>query len=193
MQTDQAFRYLLEASNQLKLGIVSQATRIQDKHIAFREHFFSKWFNRYEIRGILYKNGLRAKLSSHLLKKLILRPVLNCGVYALNKHAPHWQYWQKWQEIVLKKGRVFTSDQLSLVLAVMEDNLKYELLPDICNFYHMHACRFDDATNMFTDIYLPHEPISIMHLAGIDNRLSESLSVKCVNQNEETVMKKNTF
>lgn len=190
VQTDQAFRYLLQASNALKLGIVSQASRLQDKHITLREHFFSKMFNRYEPRGILYKNGLKAKLSRDLLKKLIVRPVLNCGVYALNKHAPHWQYWQNWQEIVLKKGRVFTSDQLSLALAVIENDLKCELLPDICNFLNPPIWRFDETINMFTDLYLPHDPISIVHLAGINNRLSESLSVMCVNQNDQIITKK---
>lgn len=190
VQTDQAFKYLLQASNALKLGIVSQASRLQDKHITLRGHFFSKLINRYEPRGILYKNGLKAKLSRRLLNKLIVRPVLNCGVYALNNKAPHWDHWQHWQNIVLKKGRVFTSDQLSLALAVIENNLKHELLPDICNFLNPPIWRFDESINMFTDLYLPHEPISIIHLAGMNDRLSETLSVQCINENDEIISQK---
>ena len=40
VQTDQAFKYLLQASNQLKLGIVSQSTRLTNSVLGIRSHFF---------------------------------------------------------------------------------------------------------------------------------------------------------
>lgn len=189
VQTDQAFKYLLQASNQLKLGIVSQSTRLTNSVMGIRSHFFSRFFNRYEPRGILYKNGLRAKIPYRYLKTLLSRPVLNCGVYALNTRAPHWTYWQNWQKIVLKKGRVFTSDQLSLALAVDQHDLACELMPDTCNYIFLSNIRFDENTSLFTDRYIPYDPISIIHFAGINNRLEKDLSVACINQNNEIINK----
>lgn len=189
VQTDQAFKYLLQASRQLKLGIVSQSTRLTNSLMGIRSHFFSRLLNRYEPRGILYKNGLRANIPYKSLKTLISRPVLNCGVYALHTRAPHWSYWQNWQKIILNKGRVFTSDQLSLALAVDQYNLECELLPDICNYIFLSNIRFDEDISLFTDRYIPYEPISILHFAGIDNRLRKELLVECINQKNKKTMR----
>lgn len=190
MQTTTAINYLLQGAAKNKLAIVSQASRLQNSHLSLRFHPFSKHINRVEPRGILYKNALRARLPLNLTKSLVSRPVLNCGVYALNVKAPHWKYWQYWQDLCLKKGRVFTSDQLSLALAVDQNKLGVELLPDICNFLDPPVWRYDSKQRYFTDLYIPYEPISIIHLAGMHNKLDPNMTVPCIDQFDQQHMRK---
>ncbi len=67
-----------------KFAIVSQASRLQRSHLNFKPAFF----NRVELRNILYKNARRANLSSSIVKNMMARPTLNAGVYALKSGAP---------------------------------------------------------------------------------------------------------
>jgi len=182
VQTDTAFDYLVDVAQQDKLAIVSQASRLQNSHLNLKFHPFTAWWHRVEPKGILYKNARRAQLSRALQRSLVARPVLNCGVYALKSTAPHWQAWQHWQVKCLKNGRVFTSDQLSLALAVDQNQLAYEALPEICNYLNPPIWRFDTQQHYFTELYIPYTPISIMHLAGVDDKLNSQLTVPCIDE-----------
>ncbi len=145
-----------------KFAVVSQSSRLQDMHLNFK-----KLFGKYvELRNIIYKNARRAGLDFKLVNNLMARPALNAGAYALHRDAQHWERFRYWQNIVMKKGRVFCSDQLAFGLAIYEDGLPYEALPDICNY--MGPWRWCDKTQMFIDYYAPYDPVSIVHMAGED-------------------------
>ena len=151
-----------------KLAIVSQASRLQPQHIQYRKWFFHQLV---ELRNILYKNARRSGLKISEIKSLQARPTLNAGSYALHIDAPHWKQFRFWQNEILKKGRLFTSDQLAMGLTIYHDNFSYEALPDICNY--MGPWRYSNEDNIFVDYYAPYNPVSVMHLAGQDLHRSD--------------------
>ena len=151
-----------------KLAIVSQASRLQPQHIQYRKWFFHQLV---ELRNILYKNARRSGLKLSEIKSLQARPTLNAGSYALHIDAPHWKQFRFWQNEILKKGRLFTSDQLAMGLTIYHDNFSYEALPDICNY--MGPWRYSNEDNVFVDYYAPYNPVSVMHLAGQDLHRSD--------------------
>lgn len=162
LQTWDAVPLYAEVAERGKLAVVSQASRLQTHHLRLRKRLFG-WA---EPRGILFKNARRARLGRPLAWRLADRPVLNAGAYALHRDAPHWQHWRAWQDRCLKHGRLFTSDQLSLALAIYEDGLPYEALPETCNY--MGPWRLDRSRGLLVDYYAPYNPVSIVHLAGLD-------------------------
>lgn len=151
-----------------KLAIVSQASRLQPQHIQYRKWFFHQLV---ELRNILYKNARRSGLKSSEIKSLQARPTLNAGCYALHIDAPHWKQFRFWQNEILKRGRLFTSDQLAMGLTIYHDNFSYEALPDICNF--MGPWRYSNEDKVFVDYFAPYDPVSVMHLAGQDLHRSD--------------------
>ena len=151
-----------------KLAVVSQASRLQPHHIQYRKWIFHQLV---ELRNILYKNARRSGLKPSEIKSLQARPTLNAGSYALHIDAPHWKQFRFWQNEILKKGRLFTSDQLAMGLTIYHDNFSYEALPDICNY--MGPWRYSNEDNIFVDYYAPYNPVSVMHLAGQDLHRSD--------------------
>jgi hypothetical protein len=67
---------------------------------------------------------------------------------------------------VLKKGRLFTSDQLSMAGAVYLDGLPVELLPEWCNY--IGPWRFDPERRELVEYYLPNRRLGVVHMAGED-------------------------
>lgn len=162
LQTWDAVPLFCEVAAKGKLAVVSQASRLQESHLALRR----RWFGWAEPRGILFKNARRARLPAGLAWSLVDRPVLNTGAFALRHGAPHWSAWRAWQDRCIVHGRAFTSDQLALALAVYQDGLPYEALPETCNY--MGPWRLDSARGMLVHYYAPYDPVSIVHLVGLD-------------------------
>ncbi len=92
----------------------------------------------------------------------------------------------------MRRGRVFTSDQLAIGLTVYSDSLPYEVLPEICNYFG--KLRWNESINQFVELYIPNEPISIMHLAGLDNiRKDQDLEYEMLDMNDKIIKKKIRF
>ena len=187
-QTSKAIDYFVSVAAKNKLGIVSQSSRNNIDTIIYKN-----WFGRLvELRNILYKNAIRSNLPKNLINILKAKSTLNAGAYALKKDAPHWERFRYWQERVLKKGRVFTSDQLSMGLTIYHDALPFEPLPDICNYFG--KLRWNASINKFVDFYVPNDPISIIHLAAQDEiRENKNLEHKLLDMNDTIVSKKIRF
>jgi hypothetical protein len=168
LQTFESIDLFSLVAKKNKLAIVSQATRLENKNIQFKKVFTHRFV---ELRNILYKNARRAGLTKDLIEKMQGRPTLNAGAYALHVNAPHWKRFRYWQNEILKKGRLFTSDQLAMGLTIYHDNFSYEALPDICNY--MGPWRYSNEDNIFVDYYAPYNPVSVMHLAGQDLHRSD--------------------
>ncbi len=112
--------------------------------ITLKTNRLLNWIGLAEPRGILYENARKARLPYHICRNLLGRAVLNSGVFSLKTNAEHWHHWKKWQKKCIKHGEFFTSDQLSLAIAVDSEGLSVELLPDICNFMqHGNRYRYD--------------------------------------------------
>ena len=185
LQTFASIDLFSMVANKNKLAIVSQATRLESKNIQFKKIFTHRFV---ELRNILYKNARRAGLKTDLIEKMQGRPTLNAGAYSLHVKAPHWERLRHWQNEILKKGRLFTSDQLSIGLTIYHDQLTYEALPDICNY--IYPWRYDEDKNLFVDYFAPYTPVSIVHLAGQDQSRNDHLyEAKMLNQNDQIIKK----
>ena len=130
------------------------------------------------VRSILYKNASRSGLSTAECRALATRPTLNAGAYALRADAPHWASFQAWQKRVLKKGRIFTSDQLAMAGAIYLDGHPIELLPEWCNY--IGPWRFDAETRELVEYFLPNRRLGVVHMAGEDKMRADPSVTRAV-------------
>lgn len=118
-----------------------------------------------QVRSFFFKNGRHAGLPLAVLRDLGTRSLLNAGVFGLRADAPHWAAMRRWQASILgHRGKPFTSDQLAMGLAVYQDGLAVELLPDGCNY--IRPWRIDLSTGRLVEYFYPYPPVGIVHLAG---------------------------
>ncbi|HBL11790.1 MAG TPA: hypothetical protein DD379_10330 [Cyanobacteria bacterium UBA11162] len=111
-----------------------------------------------------YQAAFGEEIANHLFHY----PMLNAGVFALHKDAPHWQVWAKILEWGAQQA-VSTTDQLALNLAVYCFGLfdKTQMLPGWCNWTcHYGLPVWDKKKSCFVEPYLPNTPIGILHLSG---------------------------
>ncbi|MEN6541616.1 hypothetical protein [Parvibaculum sp.] len=170
VQDFSAVELLIKGASQGKLAIVPQIGRYYSTEIRL-DWFFG---GIARVRSMLYKSAARCGLPSSVCQTLASKPTLNAGVFALRADAPHWARLRKWQEIGARRGRVFTSTQLALALAVYEDGLPVELMPETCNY--MGPWRHDSISSKLVEYYLPNAPVGIVHLAS-ENAIRADRSV----------------
>lgn len=136
-----------------------------------------------QVRSILYKNATLARLPRAIRRKVGVRPTLNGGIFALSRQAPHWERLRHWQKRVLKHGKIFASDQLSIGLAVYADDMRAEFLPTSCNY--MGPWHVDTRNGKICQHLWPHLPAGIVHLAGHDDlRLDRKASTAVLDEKE---------
>ena len=169
-----------------KLAIVSQASRLQSHHMSVKKIFGPL----YLLKNILYKNASKAKLPSKISNKLICRPTLNAGIFAIAKDAPHWERLRYWQKFLInnKRIRLFTTTQLALGIISYHEELAYEALPEICNY--MGPYRWSTDLNLFIDYYAPYEVVSIIHMVAQDKmRDNKKHQIKVLDENDNFIQK----
>lgn len=163
VQDPAALDLLFRGAELGRLAIVSQTSRYSEVAMSLR------WgpFGWARVRSILYKNARRAGVPEVDARRIGDRPTLNSGVFALHRDAPHWAMWRTRQAAVVRRGRIFTSDQLSLALAVYIDGAPVELMPETCNYMGpLWTCSVDERT--LVERYLPNAPVGVVHMAGCD-------------------------
>jgi hypothetical protein len=98
-------------------------------------------------------------------------PMVNCGVFALHRDAPHWDAWARLLSQVLQRTRFFFVEQVALNYAIFAEHLPVNFLPAYCNWMPGDAPPAFDATRgFFVEPYAPHEVIGVMHLAGREQK-----------------------
>ena len=185
-QNDQALKIIQTIINKNKLAIFAQASRTNTRDINYKKFFGNLFF----IKNILYKHAFKGRLDKDVQDSLIARPTLNAGVFALSSRAPHWERLRYWQEKLIRnyKLRIFTITQLALGIIIYYEKLSYEPLPVICNY--MGAFRWSNKEKVFTHIFAPYEPISIIHMAGQDKmRLDKDDTIQIVNEEDQLINK----
>ena len=162
LQNPAALDLLFQGAAMGRLAVVSQTSRYSAVAMTV------KWapFGYAQVRSQLYKNARRAGLGEALARKVGDKPTFNAGVFALARTAPHWAAWRGRLGEALKKGRVFTSDQMALGVIVHADGLPAELMPETCNYMGPWTCSADETT--LVERYLPNTPVGIVHMAGFD-------------------------
>ncbi|HTZ36597.1 MAG TPA: hypothetical protein VMB84_11265 [Stellaceae bacterium] len=98
-------------------------------------------------------------------------PFANCGVFALQGDAPHWEVWARLTARVLQRTQFFFAEQIALNYAIFGEGLPADLLPAYCNWAVGDAAPvFDRARGLFVEPYTPHEVIGVVHLAGREQK-----------------------
>jgi len=131
---------------------------------------FIKWaFHRpLQVRSFLYKHTKRV-YGRRTAERMALCPELNTGAFALHCDAPHWDHWAEIMEAAASRSRVYGIDQLTVAMMIYRDGFPVELLPAWCNWLCARALPImDSETGRLLEPSLPHCPIGIMHLAGLD-------------------------
>ena len=147
-----------------------------------------EWFFNFpkRIKTINYKN-IGKSVSKKLAKKYAFHATLNAGAFAIKSNSLIWDVFQKNVKLASKKGRIFGTDQVALALSVYEDKIPTEFLPSYCNWMcEFNLPFFDENKKMFIEPYLPHNPIALIHLAGLDKIRSNKdmlSSIKTLNGN----------
>lgn len=119
-------------------------------------------------RSFYYSNARKA-FGGRTARKLFPFPTINAGVFAMHGQAPHWQRWQELIRQALKKGNIFTAEQLTLGMLIYIDGFSVEKLPSFCNWLCENKPLYDLAQRRFIEPYLPHQPLGILHLSGFDS------------------------
>lgn len=136
-----------------------------------------KWLGQfpYKVRGFYFSNAYKA-FGFKTAKELMPYHVLLAGAFALQADAPHWKHWQDLVIKALKKGKVFTAEQLCLGIMCYLDKLPYEILPGWTHWLCEFKPHWDNKEKLFKEPFLPHMPLGILHLSGFDEmRLDRSL------------------
>jgi hypothetical protein len=111
-------------------------------------------------------------------------PMVNCGVFALHRDAPHWQAWARIIAQVARRTRFFYVEQTALNYVIFAEHLAVNFLPAYCNWMPGDAApAFDAARGLFVEPYAPHEVIGIMHLAGPDQK-TQVFRLNCLDGGE---------
>jgi hypothetical protein len=121
-------------------------------------------------RTLAWKN-YREAFGWRAADRLGRNPMVNCGVFALHRDAPHWQAWQRLIARVLQRTRFFFAEQTALNYAIFAEHLPVNFLPAYCNWMVGDAApAFDARRSLFVEPYAPHEVIGVMHLAGAEQK-----------------------
>jgi hypothetical protein len=135
----------------------SALVREDSPNYRFRWDLFL-WKAKHFVLGYGLINGLR----------LLGKPHVNAGVYALRADAPHWEFWRRrYQRALDRTGLAGPHDQFSLNASVYLDRLSTHFLPATYNWIcDLALPRFDSATKNFCTPKGAGERIEVMHLAG---------------------------
>ena len=121
-------------------------------------------------RTLAWKN-YREAFGWRAADRLGRNPIVNCGVFALHREAPHWSVWARIMTQVAQRTRFFFIEQTALNYAIFAERMRVEFLPAYCNWMPGDAApAFDAGRCLFVEPYAPHEVIGIMHLAGREQK-----------------------
>lgn len=153
----------LQGADRGKISVTGQVDRSYPRAIRI------KWLGPIplKLRGFYFSNAKKA-FGLETAKRLYPYHVLLAGTFALRGDARHWSRWQEIVLSALKKGKVFTAEQLSLGILCYLENYPFEILPAWCHWLCEFLPPLDEDKKLFVEPYLPHHPISILHISGFD-------------------------
>jgi hypothetical protein len=121
-------------------------------------------------RTLAWKN-YREAFGWRAADRLGRNPMVNCGVFALHREAPHWQAWARLIAQVLTRTRFFFAEQTALNYAIFAEHLPVNFLPSYCNWMVGDATpAFDAGRGLFVEPYAPYETLGVVHLAGAGSK-----------------------
>lgn len=172
VQNPKALDLFIEGGKRKKITLTGQVDRAYPRNVRV------KWLGPipWKMKGFYFTNAMKA-YGFKTAKKLFPYHVLLAGAFCLHADAPHWQRWQELVVKTMKKGKVFTAEQLSLGIMCYLEGYKFELLPAWTHWLCVFKPLWDKGRGKFVEPFLPHEEIGILHLSGWDEmRLDRSLT-----------------
>lgn len=158
-----AIELFLKGAETRKICVTAQVDR------AYPRTARVKWLGRWpwKVRSFYFSNAKKA-FGFKLAKELHTRHVLLAGAFALHKDATHWTRWQVLMKQALKRGRIFTAEQLSLGVLCHLEGYEKEILPAYAHWLCEFKPLWNTVESTFVEPYLPHQRIGILHLSGVD-------------------------
>lgn len=159
LQDWKAIDLFIQGANKQGLAIVPEINR--GSHIQYGglpEYWWQWVYRQYE-----------ESFGEEVAKNFYSYPLLNAGVFAIHKDAPHWEIWAECLQEGLQKSHSLMTDQFALNLAIYNYGLfeQTELLPSWCNWTcHFGLPGWDKEKSCLVEPYLPHDPIGILHLTN---------------------------
>ncbi len=157
VQDWKAIDLFIQGAERRGLAIVPEIDRASQIQYGGLPEYWWTWVYRH------YQESFGEEVAQNLYSY----PLLNAGVFALHKDAPHWQVWAEYLEEGLQRDASLMTDQLALNVAVYKGGLfgETEMLPVGCNWL-CHIClpSWDKKKGCFVEPYLPQTPIGILHL-----------------------------
>jgi hypothetical protein len=121
-------------------------------------------------RTLAWKN-YRTAFGWRAADRLGRNPIVNCGVFALHREAPHWAAWARAMTEAARRTRFFFIEQTALNYVIFAERLPVNFLPAYCNWMPGDAApAFDGERGLFVEPYAPNEVIGVMHLAGPEQK-----------------------
>jgi hypothetical protein len=161
VQDWRAIELYVAAAGRDKLAIAPEIDRAYKRHYK-RPKLFG--------RNLAWKN-YREAFGWRAADRLGRNPIVNCGVFALHRDAPHWAAWARIMTLVARRTRFFFIEQTALNYVIFAERLPVDFLPAYCNWMPGDATpAFDAERGLFVEPYAPHEVIGIMHLAGREQK-----------------------
>lgn len=183
LQDWEGMALLIEGAKREKLAIAGQVDRCYPR--AARILFLGPL--PIKVTGFYYSNAKKA-FGYDVAKKLYPFHVLQAGAFGLSGTAPHWK---RWQELVLeavKRGKVFTAEQLCLGILCYLEGYGLESLPAWTQWSANTTPLYDPDTKMLVEPYLPNKTLSILHLCGLnDMRLDRSITTSLQTTDGKTI------
>lgn len=100
-------------------------------------------------------------------RQLMFAPVVNAGVFAIARGAPHWAAWQESYRAARIRDHSALSDQAALNHAIYTKKLSLHRLPCSCNWLTCFGPpMLDEKNGTLVEPSLPFAPIGLLHLAG---------------------------
>ncbi|MCM2344647.1 MAG: hypothetical protein NDJ24_08805 [Alphaproteobacteria bacterium] len=163
VQNWEAVDLFIQGGRRMKITLTGQADR------AYPRQLRVKWLGNIplKIRGF-YANNIGKAFGKKLARQMLPYHVLLAGAFCLHRDAPHWQRWQELVRQACRKGKIFTAEQASLGVLCYRENYAFELLPAWCHWLCEFPALWDEENRKFVEPFLPHKPIGILHLSGVD-------------------------
>lgn len=99
--------------------------------------------------------------------RICLGPQINSGAFALRADAPHWAAWRRHYEHAVKRAGRANLDQHALSATLALDGLPASFLSSTHNWICARSQPlWDEDREVFCRPSPPHDPISVLHLAG---------------------------
>lgn len=158
-----AIELFLFGAERRKIALTAQVDRAYPR--AARVKWLWRW--PWKVRSFYFSNARQA-FGFNTAQFLLARHVLLAGAFAMHKDAPHWKRWQELVVRALDRGKVFTAEQLSLGVLCHIEGFEYEALPAWAHWLCEFKPIWDEQRQVFVEPFLPHQPLGILHLSGVD-------------------------